>query len=129
MSQTIDISWRIGHTYAWTGAIGATSGSTYYFPPFRIPIIPGQRALLIGMYPLLRAGTLNVSLLQNNSGTGLSDLTNVAASTADNYYELTTFQDIANGDKFQISASTPASSPDGLSAVVVVEYIITVDIK
>ena len=126
--QNIDVTFRLTHTYAVQGPIATPSGGTNYLPPWTFAIYPGQRALLVGVFLLLRNGTSNISILQNGSGSGLSDLTNKGASGTIAEYDLTTYQDINHGDTFQPVVSSPSGTPDGLTVTFIVDYIVNISV-
>ena len=128
MGSNTDVTIRLTHTYAVQGTIAVASGGTDYLPPWTFALYPGQRALLVGAFVLLRNGTCNISILHNGSSTGMTDLTNKGASTTIAEYDMTTYLDMNNGDTFSPVVSSPSGTPDGLMVTFIVDYIVNVDI-
>jgi hypothetical protein len=106
-------------TYAVQGELAVPSGATNYLPPFFMRLNPGEQAFLVGVEAMIRdngsSPSVTISIEQNGSGTGLSDLTGIVVTPTATIFPLTTLQDVVNGDYFAPVITALTNNADNLT--------------
>lgn len=112
----VPVVFQLSHSYSVVGAISAQT-----LPPFFIPVISGQTAILEDVRCQLQSGTsISLALQQNGvtiGGLGAVSVTPVATTTAP-----PSPVNLANNDAIQAVLSSPVGSPVGLTISIYVQY-------
>lgn len=107
---------QLSHSYSVVGAISAQT-----LPPFFVPVMSGQTAILEAIRCELQTGTsIALALQQNGSnipGLGAVSVTGTATTT-----NPTNPVTLANNDAIQAVLSSPVGSPVGLTISIYVQY-------
>lgn len=108
-------------TWAVSGPIQVTSGSTEYLPGIIIPVVGTQTVALVGVYTSLRAGSAVIQFMAG--GVAVAGLGAVSVSTAVTYTAVTGGQvGLTNAEMLQPIVTSVSSSADGLSITALLAY-------
>lgn len=112
----VPVVFQLNHTYAVAGALSAQT-----LPPFFVPVIAGQTAILESVRCQLQSGTSIALALQQN-GVNIGGLSAVSVTGTATTTSPTAPVNLSNNDAIQAVLSSPVGAPTGLTISVYVQY-------
>lgn len=112
----VAFAFQLSHSYSVVGVLGAQT-----LPPFFIPVIAGQTAIIESVRTQLQSGT-SISLALQQNGTNIPGLGAISVTTAATNTNPTSPTNLANNDAVQAILSSPVGNPTGLSVSFYVQY-------
>lgn len=113
---TTPVVFQLSHSYS---VIGALSAQT--LPPFFVPVISGQTAVLEAVRCVLQSGTSIAAAIQQN-GVNIPGLGAVSVTPTPTTTNPTNPVNLSNNDYLQVVLSSPVGVPTGLSVSIYVQY-------
>jgi hypothetical protein len=109
------VTFRVGHTWALSGALAAG----FNVPQIFVPVVSGQVPTLVGARAMIGSGTSIVCQVQRN-GTNLGSAITVTTTAATTAFS----QALADADTLDLVLSSPTGSPVDLSFTLIVEHVV-----